>query len=318
MYERWTKEEENILFSLYKDKSLDELALILNKTKEQVKTKGWRHNLTFMDYWSEIDDDYIREHYTLMTYAEIALALGRTKSAVQSRCHKLGLMKKTSSKKKVLNSNYFESIDTEEKAYWLGFISADGCVSWNNYKNAYFFKITLQQSDSDYLRKFIHAIDGKFDVKLKTTKVKFNDAYKEYPICEVSFTDKKFTSDLLKYISVNKTEYMRIPSQVPSHLIRHYIRGFSDGDGCFYCNAETRRKSYSIVGKCYDLLNDIRNELESAGIHAEIYPKAATNWRLVISRQNEISKLDQYFYKDATVFMERKYLKLQEIIRLAS
>ena len=27
-----------------------------------------------------------------------------------------------------LNKDYFKNIDNEEKAYWLGFIAADGCI----------------------------------------------------------------------------------------------------------------------------------------------------------------------------------------------
>ena len=318
MYERWTKAQEDLLFSLYQEKTLDELAEIIGKNKEQIKTKGWRHGLIFQNIWSTSEDDYLKEHYLDMSYLEIGNHIGRSRCAVQARCRKLGLLKALPPKKKEINSNYFENIDTEEKAYWLGFICADGCVSWNKHSKAYQFKITLQQSDKDFLQKFITAIGGDFDVNLKIQKVKFNDTVKEYPICEVSFKDKKFTSDLLKYFSENKTEYLRIPKQIPEDLIRHFIRGFSDGDGCFYCNTEKKDKSFEIVGKCYDMLNDIKNEFGKSGIYSEIYKKRKTNWKVGIYRLNELIKLHSYLYDGATIFMERKYLKSQEILKLAS
>ena len=318
MYKKWTKEEVDLLLSLHKEKSLDELSKIIGKSKEQIKSKGQRHNITFMNYWSSEQDDFLREHYLTMTYQEIANTIGRSKSAVQSRCGKLGLIKSYKSFKKQLNSNYFEIIDTEEKAYWLGFICADGCVSWNKSSKSYSFKITLQQSDSDFLEQFIRAIDGDFHVKLKTAKVRFDGCYKEYDICEVAFRDKKFTSDLLKYFSPNKTEYLRIPKQIPNHLVRHFIRGFSDGDGCFYCNLEKRDKSFEIVGKCYDMLLDIKNELSKNNISSEIYRKRKTNFKLGIYNIKELVKFESYLYDGATIFMNRKYIKSQEILKLAS
>lgn len=317
MYCKWSKEEQ-LLLQLYKEKSLDELSKILGKTKEQIKTKGQRLKITFMNYWTAEEENYLKAHFMDMTYAEIGKHLGRTPSAIQSRCRKLGLLKSYQSFKKELNSDYFEYIDTEEKAYWLGFICADGCVSWNKSTNSYMFKISLQRSDEDFLRKFIYAINGNFDLKLKTAHVKFNDIYKDYDICEVSFRDKKMTSDLLKYFSTNKTEYLRIPKEIPTELIRHFIRGFSDGDGCFYCNLNKKDKSYEIVGKCYDILFDIKSELERNGIYSKIYRKRKTNWKLGIYQINEIIKLQSYLYKDATIFMERKYTKSQEILKLAS
>lgn len=268
--------------------------------------------------WTENQDRFIKNNYNDMTYQEIGDILGRSKSAVQARCRKFGLLKSYSTIKKEFNSHYFDSIDTEEKAYWLGFICADGCVSYNKHTKSYQFKITLQQSDKDFLKKFIEAIDGNFDIKLNTTKTKFNSTYKKYDICEVSFRDKIFTSNLLKYFSTNKTEYLRIPKQIPSYLIRHFIRGFSDGDGCFYCNIQKRDKSYEIVGKCYDMLSDIKNEFQKNNIKSEIYRKRQTNWKIGVYRIEDLIKLKSYLYDGATIFMDRKYKKSQEIIELAS
>lgn len=303
---------------MYKEKNLDELVDIIGKNKEQIKTKGWRHGIIFMNIWSKSDDEYLKSHYSNMTYLEIGNIIGRSKSAVQARCRKLGLIKSTSSIKKEINSDYFEKIDTEEKAYWLGFICADGCVSWNKNSKAYQFKITLQQSDKDFLQKFVDAIGGNFKVNLKTTSLNTNGISKKYPICEVSLKDKKFTSDLLKYFSENKTEYLRIPDKIPEELIRHFIRGFSDGDGCFCCNLSKRSKSYEIVGKCYDMLNDIKNEFNKNGIYSEIYKKRKTNWKVGIYRLKELIKLHSYLYDGATIFMERKFFKSQDILKLAS
>lgn len=268
--------------------------------------------------WTNKEIEYLKDNYLIKSYQELADNLDRSKSAVQCKISKLGLLKSYPSYKKVLNSDYFENIDTEEKAYWLGFICADGCVSYNKSTNTYSFKITLQAKDKDFLSRFIKAIDGEFDVNLKTTKVKFNGVYQVYKICEVCFKDKKFTSDLLKYFSTNKTDYLRIPQQIPSNLIRHFIRGFSDGDGCFYCNLEKNKKAFEIVGKCYEMLDDIKNEFHNVNINSKIYKKRKTNWKLGVYGLQDLINLESYLYRGATIFMQRKYDKSQEILKLAS
>ena len=40
-------------------------------------------------------------------------------------------------RKHFFNENYFENIDTEEKYYWLGVVSADGCIVKSSKYNSY-------------------------------------------------------------------------------------------------------------------------------------------------------------------------------------
>lgn len=313
---KWTKEQEKILLDNYKNKTIDELAELIRLDREQIKSKAWRMGIMLKYRWSNEEDDFLKKNYLKMTYEKLGKQIGRKRSAVQHRCRKLGLIKSYSSFKKQLNSDFFSIIDTEEKAYWLGFICADGCVSFNKNTNSYNFKITLQRRDSEFLNKFIQSIEGKFELKFKTAKIKNSD--KIYETCEVCFKDKKFTSDLLQYFQTNKTEYLRIPQQIPSHLIRHFIRGFSDGDGCFYVNLEKRDKSFEIVGKCYDMLKDIQDVFRENNIESRIFKKRETNYKLFIGKITELEKLHKFLYDNATIYMERKYLKSQDILKLAS
>ena len=57
-------------------------------------------------------------------------------------------------RKHFFNENYFEVIDSEDKAYWLGFISADGCVAKSSKYNSYRLQIAISSIDSDHLNKF--------------------------------------------------------------------------------------------------------------------------------------------------------------------
>lgn len=112
------------------------------------------------------------------------------------------------------NYNYFDIIDTEAKAYWLGFISTDG----NVYKNT--LKIGLSIKDSDHLKKFLMDVDSNHPVLI------YNDC------AEVKLTSNVLVNTLLKYgIVPNKSLILKPYYDIPPHLARHYWRGFIDGDG---------------------------------------------------------------------------------------
>lgn len=53
------------------------------------------------------------------------------------------------------DDTYFRSIDTEEKAYWLGFLTADGYISTDNR-----IGISLGIRDVEHLNKFKSALNG--------------------------------------------------------------------------------------------------------------------------------------------------------------
>ena len=69
-------------------------------------------------------------------------------------------------RKHFFDENYFESIDTEEKAYWLGFIAADGCIVKSGDYNSYRLYINLGNIDENHLQKFLNSINAN-DIEIQ-------------------------------------------------------------------------------------------------------------------------------------------------------
>ncbi len=161
---------------------------------------------------------------------------------------------------------------------------------------------------------FLHHISAQFDMK-HTTAVKYGKTYKG---CEVSFRSKEFVQDLLQYISYNKTKKMNIPS-IEHQYIRHYIRGFIDGDGCFYINKNNnKKKCFEIVAYDETILCDIQKEFYNSNIVSKIYTKHNGNKKLGVYANDSLIKLYHYLYDDATIFMKRKHDKSLKISKLAA
>ena len=86
--------------------------------------------------FTEEEKQFIIEKYinNKWTAAKIGKELKAGVATVRKFLHKKNLIRSVGSTSRKYSSNfsYFESIDTEHKAYWLGVLYADGCVSKKN------------------------------------------------------------------------------------------------------------------------------------------------------------------------------------------
>jgi hypothetical protein len=123
------------------------------------------------------------------------------------------------------DENYFETIDAEEKAYFLGFISADGCVIERN-GNCRVLSIHINKQDIDILEKFKKEINYEGEISMGKSRSR---------MCTIFCTSMKMFNDLSKYnVTPRKSRILKFP-KLPENMIHHYMRGYFDGDGlCLY------------------------------------------------------------------------------------
>jgi hypothetical protein len=220
------------------------------------------------------------------------------------------------------NEDYFENIDTEEKAYWLGFISADGCVVKTGQYNSYRLYINLGDIDELHLQKFLDAINAH-DVNIQ-----HHTAFGGYNNINGSKTSRivlnslKLCNDLSKYNVHERKSYDITMPKIDKDLIPHYLRGFIDGDGCFHYHYDEKgnryRYSFEIVGASKVVLEQFQKYLLSNNIKTNIYiRKSNQSVRLVTGSKIEILKLIDLLYSDAHIYLDRKYKKINEIKSIA-
>ena len=135
-----------------------------------------------------------------------------------------------------MNYNYFDTIDTEEKAYWLGFLFADGNLSVPSYttkegkiKNGrYKISLELKAEDIEHLKKFAKAID--YEKEIKTVKCSgYDDTTKR---CRLMFNNKHMWNTLNNLgCTPRKSLTLQFPN-ISEKLEIPFIRGYFDGDGC--------------------------------------------------------------------------------------
>ena len=200
--------------------------------------------------------------------------------------------------------NYFNIIDTEEKAYWLGFLFADGAL--NQYKKSYRIELSLKIEDSEHVEKFAKAI-GKARVinKIYRSRCVLGSRHMFNKLSEYGCTVRK--SLTLKFPDLNIFK--------DKSLVRHFIRGYFDGDGCItYGNKEHTYPVVSVLGT-EDFLNGIQKEFNSNHKYKNANKEQDITKELVYCGKSALQFID-WLYKDSTLYLERKFNRYKEYCRL--
>lgn len=216
------------------------------------------------------------------------------------------------------NEDYFESIDTEEKAYWLGFLYADGYV--NSQKTS--FELRVKESDYLHLQKFIDCIEG--DMPIRPTEKKVKD--KTYLGWSMQANSKKFKDNLIKQgCTENKSLTIKFPTeeQVPKHLIHHFIRGYIDGDGTYvlkknvYKGKKKTTISYGISVEIAGTQEFCEGYIKALNLHEnKIHPlhsDTTVNSRRILYGGQYGLQIVHQLYDDATIYLDRKYQKIKQM-----
>lgn len=218
------------------------------------------------------------------------------------------------------NENYFKKIDTPEKAYWLGFLYADGCIIrfYRNKKlKSMSLELTLQSSDKEHLEKFRRCLNSNVPI--------YEKKIKKYFANKIVFNCTSMCRDLINNGCTPKKSYtLSFPNDgiLKKDLISHFIRGYFDGDGGVYYNESNTydkyRKKYYLQYhySCYFcgnniFLNSIKMILEEEGIRiSKIYKdKRSNNYQLFIYGKENIKLFKEYIYKNQTINLSRKFNK---------
>lgn len=232
---------------------------------------------------------------------EIARLLKQPLVYVYKVIKKSNLTRTISEAKRIysLDQTMFDKIDTEEKAYWSGFLFADG---YNNEKTGSVI-LTLHNKDIDTLHKF--------NFFLKTNKPIGKNTKDSSKVC----VESKHMSKKLSEIGMiqKKTHVLEFPD-IEKHLIRHFIRGYFDGDGCVTYGKKLNQNIGVSVTSTKSFLNKIINEIDDIKFSFSKRHKDRIDNIYTINMGGvcNIIKFYHYLYNDASIYMARKKNKFEE------
>lgn len=205
------------------------------------------------------------------------------------------------SRKSHVNDHIFDNIDTEEKAYWLGFLYADGNVKYSH--TSWRIELTLQEQDLNHVQKFAKFVSCEKEPKYRAN----TKAYR------MSFSSRRMAEELIKKGCIpNKSLVLKFPTYdiVPHKLMPHFIRGYFDGDGCISLHdlVHSVRRYVSLLGT-KEFLEGLVKETGIKGAIIKKEKRTTSNTYTLTWHKKEGDMMLDYMYKEASVYLQRKYNK---------
>ncbi len=206
---------------------------------------------------------------------------------------------------------FFDVINTEEKAYWLGFLTADGKIGDDH------IKLALQERDAAHLYKFTASLRSNHPVVLRESTFQG----KTHPYAVVWIGSTRLVTALKRLgVGERKSFTVRPCEYVPDHLLSHYWRGVFDGDGYI------TRKGSRLFGARQWIVGLVGNREIVSGF--ETFMQQCLDWKARIELDKPSSRIFKVryngvalpqavlrvLYSDATIFLKRKYDITREVM----
>lgn len=226
---------------------------------------------------------------------------------------------------------FFDKIDTEEKAYVLGFIYADGC----NVKHPTTTKLSITQTerDVDILYKIRNVMKSTYPISERKNNLNGGEKY------FVFYIYGKFLGEQLHNLGVvqRKSLTLRFPDFLDDNLMPHFIRGYFDGDGSIWDGkrkkmmvknerkpGEYRERIVHNVKFNFTGSDTFIPELQNYLVKRYGFTKTKLNYSkakdshkhctMEYSGRKNIHKLYELMYSSATIYGERKKAKFEKIL----
>ncbi|WP_046180958.1 LAGLIDADG family homing endonuclease [Domibacillus tundrae] len=210
----------------------------------------------------------------------------------------------------------FREIDTEEKAYWLGFIYADGCISIGKNLTAR-LTIGIQPRDNNHLEKLCNFLKLPSTlIKYRTHTLYVKGEKIKYPSVYIEIGSPLLCKELiLKGVYPNKSLTLAPPTSeiLPFHLKKHFLRGYFDGDG----GINTSDSTISITGTLdfIDWTSDHLVSIFGKEVKTKYYQKNINkNTFTYRIRSANARKVLNYLYKESSIYLDRKYKLYRKIL----
>lgn len=202
--------------------------------------------------------------------------------------------------RKSCDINTFNLIDTEEKAYWLGFLYADGSVATKSNH----VELSLQLGDIDHLRKYKKFINA-------TTNIG-HDHFR----CRITTCIGEYKQSLIKWGCVPKKSLIVTYPSIPEELDKHFVRGVFDGDGCIWRTCKDCL--WNSAGICsgskvfLDVIMDIIERGCGVRGNGPYRTSKGSPVHNIFYQGTTFRRLVDWMYFDAKIYLDRKYKRYTE------
>lgn len=260
-------------------------------------------------------DEMIELYNNRCSYQKIAKEFGCSKSHVMKLLEGKVVSRNNHEKGKVKTCNeyYFDNIDSEEKAYWLGFIFGDGFIYDEKLgEHSGILYISLSSEDKNHLYKFRDAINSSHAIYTYDN----SKGYSNGKLSRIKINSNYIVNSLKQHGMVaNKTNVIGSPQNINEEFYLPFIRGFFDADGSIMMWHDHGSLYWSVsFCKTPELLSFVENTFDYKWIWSQ--RKENNNRCKTITLNKKADTIDflNKLYENASVYLDRKYERYLEVI----
>jgi len=209
-----------------------------------------------------------------------------------------------------VNDNYFKKIDNEEKAYWLGFIYADGYITKPSN-----IGIALKDVDDLHLKKFLKCINSDYPINYYVSS-----GYGECNYARIIINSVEMFNDLLsKGVKLKKSLVIEFPDEqiVPKELQLAFIRGYFDGDGSLILSKNSINIKLCGTEEFLSKVIEVFNEVSQYKFQKKLFKRyndEKNNYYISYGGRYKVISILSKLYDDANIFLDRKIEKYYKLI----
>lgn len=308
-----TDEEKEIILNLHKQGyNTVEIGKRLNRSDSSIgrflRKQGLKANYSKCQLTLEEKSRIIKLYTSGLTAKEILPLFTdkvKTENTIMSVVKNAGVGRPRGTQSDA-DIDYFSTIDSEEKAYFLGLLLTDGNVHRvKRNTEQYAIQIMLQYNDVDILERFKQELHSSNKVR-RYIKDKRDE-------CIFSVCSTKMAKDLAQWgVCPNKTFVAELCYKIPKELFRHYIRGIFDGDGTVFMSHGHLRFGFYGTHK---LVSQTQEWLGSEiGISQnKVFDKESVSF-VIYQKKQDVQNFYNLMYQDATVYLSRKKEKFDNFL----
>ena len=278
----------------------------------------------------------LRENFTDSDYQEYILGNLKMKDVyTKYECNQnamdyffaeRGYIKRGNLRNSKIKKDIFNPVNTPEAAYILGFYIADGCINGNK------FVITLSEKDKEILEKIRDYMSPVTKLCYKPERIN-KAGITTHPMYSFSFACKEIVSRLEELGLGQKKTYLEksIKNIVPKEFMWDFIRGYWDGDGNINSSEVTKKVTlkngeeatyqynnigFTIISKDPIILEEINDFFLESGISTHVYPDNKGNYLVGTHSKSEVERIYDHLYTSSNLFLNRKRIKFNEIMKI--